>query len=91
MFEFKTGDPVADPGLIRERLTFIDCSQRPKLSRGFIRLFADFPPVRDLLALLFYRWVDCHAGYFDDDRVWEKMHDVIRRKMKPGEQGNEVL
>jgi len=35
--------------------------------------------------------VDCHAGYFDDDRVWEKMHDVIRRKMKPGEQGNEVL
>ena len=27
VFEFKTGDPVADPGLIRERLTFIDCSQ----------------------------------------------------------------
>jgi pimeloyl-ACP methyl ester carboxylesterase len=91
VFEVKTGDPVADPALIRERLTFIDCSQSPKLSRGLVRMFAGFPPVRDLLALLLYRWVDCHAGYFDDDRVWEKMHDVIRRTMKPGEQGNEVL
>jgi hypothetical protein len=83
--------PAVD--LIRERISFIDCSALRSLSTPLLRAFGRLPPVRDLLALTLDRWqvVDPHSGYFTDPQVWARIHAALRGELPRGEVGNEVL
>jgi hypothetical protein len=73
---------------VTERVSFIDCSHRPRMGR-WLWLFARYPPLRDLLSLITYTWT--HSGYFEDPAVLETMRKAVTGELKRGEAGNAVL
>jgi hypothetical protein len=73
---------------VTKRVSFIDCSHRPRMGR-WLWLFARYPPLRDFLALLAYAWT--HTGYFDDPVVLEAIRKAVTGDLKRGEAGNAVL
>src|SRR5262249_46632775 len=93
VFDFRTGNPKPDPKLITERVSFIDCSDRPRRCAGGPGRVSWSPPLRDFFALVLDLTgiADCHSGYFEDSAVWQRIHAAVCMRLPKGEPGNEVL
>ena len=82
-----------DLAAIEERVTFLDCSNRPVLSAPWVRRFQRLPPLRDLFILALYAGgrVDCHSGYFTDSLIWQRLRGAIGAELRPAKEPHEVL
>ena len=63
------------------------------LSAPWVRRLNPFPPLRDFFILALYATnrVDCHAGYFTDLLIWDRIRQAIRGELGRGKTQNEVL